>query len=123
MVPNPQLRNWQAQAQMSGGASSVTIKAADSASDYIYVTKIRMNVMGHANAKVTFFEDTNSSAYQIAQFDDLTVAAGTPGIEGTVTWDFGTRGAKLTLGKNFVVRSQASGTSGFVTAEGYQSTI
>lgn len=117
---NPQLRNWQAQAQASGGASSVTIKSADDSSSYIYVTKIRFSVMGHANAKVTFFEDSNSSAYQIAQFDDLTVAAGTPGTNGTVAWDFGTRGVRLTLGKNFVVRSQASGTSGLVYAEGYQ---
>lgn len=123
MSANPTLRRWQAQAQMSGGASSVTIKAADDTSSYIYVTEIRMGVMGHANGKVTFFEDTNSSAYQIAQFDDLTVAAGSPGTNGTVTWNFGTRGAKLTLGKNFVVRSQASGTSGFVTAEGYQSAV
>lgn len=117
----PYLRQWQAQAQLSGGASSVTIKAVDAATDYIYVTKIRLSVMGHANAKVTFFEDSASSAYQIAQFDDLTVATGTPGTNGTVEWNFGIRGAKLTLGKNFVVRSQASGTSGLAYAEGYQS--
>lgn len=117
----PYLRQWQAQAQASGGASSVTIKTVDAAADYIYVTKIRFSVMGHANAKITFFEDSASSAYQIAQFDDLTVAAGTPGTNGTVLWDFGVRGVKLTQGKNFVVRSQASGTSGLVAAEGYQS--
>lgn len=120
---NPTLRRWASSVQASGGASSVVIKAADDSSSYIYVTYISFNIMGHANAKVTFFEDTNSSAYQIAQFDDLTVAASTPGINGSVEFKFGRRGAKLTLGKNFVVRSQASGTSGLVYAEGYQSAV
>jgi hypothetical protein len=117
------LRRWANTVQMSGGASSVVIKTADDVLSYIYVTKIYLNIMGHANAKVTFFEDSAVSAYQIAQFDDLTVASGTPGINGTVVFDFGRRGARLGIGKNFVVRSQASGTSGTVTAEGYQRSV
>jgi hypothetical protein len=122
-MATPTLRRWSAQAQASGGASAVLIKAADDALSYIYVTEIRFNIMGHANAKTTFFEDSAVSSYQIAQFDDLTVATGTPGTNGTVIFTFGKRGVKLGIGKNFQVRSQASGTSGNVTADGYQSAV
>lgn len=117
---DPTLRRWEAQVALPSAAAA-TIKAADDATSYIYVTKIRLSILVHANAKATIFRDS-TPATSIAQFNDLTLASGTPGGNGTVYWDFGKRGAKLSIGKNFeVLGDSATTTTGYVTAEGYQS--
>ncbi len=116
------LRRWAAQALLPASAVAVTIKAPDAATDYIYVTKIVLSIWVHANAKAVVFRDSTPLTY--AQFNDLTAASGTPGINGTVEWNFGRKGIKLAVGKTFEVFGDSATTpTGLVYAEGYQSAV
>lgn len=122
MVQNSQLRNFQAQVALTGAASAATVKAVDSATDYIYVTKFKLFITVAANGKTTSMTDSSGSPVVFAVFTDLTVASGVLQ-SGAVTWEFGTRGIKLTQGKNLTVTSQAAGSAGWAYAEGYQSAL
>jgi len=118
----PYLRQWQAQVALTAAATAATVKAADSATDYIYVTKFKLFITVVANGKKTTMTDSAATPIVYAAFTDLTVATGIKQ-DGFVTWDFGTRGIKLTLGKNLTVTGEASGSAGWAVAEGYQSTV
>jgi len=120
MNPNPQLRNFAAQVALTAAASAATVKAVDSATDYIYVTLFKLFITVAANGKKTTMTDSAASPIVFAIFTDLTVASGIKQ-DGQVEWTFGKRGMKLTLGKNLTVTSEASGSAGWAYAEGYQS--
>lgn len=122
MVPNAQLRNFQAQVALTAAATAATVKAVDSATDYIYVTKFKLFITVVANGKKTTMTDSSGSPIVFAAYTDLTVASGL-NQSGAVTWDFGVRGIKLTQGKNLTVTGEASGSAGWAYAEGYQSAL
>lgn len=122
MVPNAQLRNFAAQVALTAAATAAVLKAPDSTADYIYVTKFKLFITTVANGKKTTMTDSAASPITYAAYTDLTVASGI-NQSGQVTWDFGTRGMKLTLGKSLTVTGEASGSAGWAYAEGYQSAI
>jgi hypothetical protein len=119
MMANPQLRNFAAQVALTAAASAATVKAVDSATDYIYVTRFVITITVVANGKKTTMTDSAASPIVFATYTDLTVASGLSQT-GYVSYDFGKRGLKLTLGKNLTVTSEASGSAGWAYAEGYQ---
>jgi hypothetical protein len=121
-MSTPNLRRWAAQQTCDGTNAAFTIKAADSATDYVYVTKVALAVLTHANAKLTSFIDSTPTSY--FGFSDLTVAAGAHQ-GGTINWDFGRRGIRLAIGKSFQIHGDAAGSGSVVicTAEGYQATV
>ncbi len=119
MDPNPQLRNFAVSAIVAA-AATVTLKATDAATDFIYVTGLVLNIYTHANAKNMTFQDSTPASF--ASYNDLTVAAG--GNQGQpIVYDFGKRGYKLAVGKSLQVVSDAAGPAGTVVAYGYQSGI
>lgn len=118
MNANPYLRNFVAQGLLAA-AATLDVKAADSATDYIYVQKIIFSPTTHANGKkVTFIDSTPSTEF--AAYHNVTVAAGANQSQ-PIVYDFGTRGYKLAIGKKLQAVSEAAGPAGSVVAYGYQS--
>ena len=119
MVQNSQLRNFAVSAAFAA-AATVALKTTDASTDYIYVTGIVLTITTHANGKNVTFEDNAGTPVAFAQYNDLTVAAGAN--QGQpIVYDFGTRGFKLTQGKQLQVVSDSAGPAGAVVAYGYQS--
>lgn len=117
MDANPQLRNFAVSAIVAA-AATVTLKATDAATDFIYVTGLILSIYTHVNAQTITFQDSTPATF--AQYQDLTVAAG--GNQGYPTvYDFGKRGYKLAIGKSLQVVSSGGGPAGTVVAYGYQS--
>lgn len=115
------LRRWAAQVTSTGTAAATDIKSPDAATDYLYLTKLFVQIITHANAKTSTIQDSAASPVVIAVINDLTVASGTNKGEQFV-FDFGRRGWRLTLGKKLQILDSASGCVCTVVAEGYQST-
>lgn len=111
------LKRFSAQAVSTGAATDATLVAAVTGVT-IYVTKLFVNVITHANAKKTTIQDTNSSPVVVAVINDLTVASGTQG-NNQFVFDFGRRGFKLTADKGLRVTDEAAGCVCNVVAEGY----
>ena len=82
----------------------------------VYVHKIVLSILAHANNKDFFAQDTAGTPVVIARHTDKTAAAG---VLSVITWDFGPHGVALTAGKGLDVVSEASGIDGLVHCEGY----
>lgn len=95
----------------------VDLELPNSSSSTIYVTKITLSIVTHANGKLVAIQDDNSSPVVIAKHLDATAAAGVPSV---VTWDFGKWGIPITIGKKLQCVSEAAGVAGWVYAEGYE---
>lgn len=116
---NPTLRRWASSGTVAAGATA-TVKAPDSSSDYVYLTKFSIFVTTHANAKNLTIQDNNGSPVAAGTYNDLTVAAGAN--QGTpIVFDYGYRGFKFTLGKTVNLVSDSAGPVAAFSAEGYQS--
>jgi hypothetical protein len=116
---NPTLRRWASSGTVAAGATTA-VKAPDSTSDYVYITKMRIFVTTHANAKNLTVQDSAGTPVPICTYNDLTVAAGAN--QGSpIVYDFGYRGFKATLGKTINIVSDSAGPVAAFTAEGYQS--
>ena len=98
-------------------ATVVSLRAVKSTANTLYVTKITLSIVTHANAKFVAIQDNNGSPKVIAKHGDLTGAAGVPSV---VHWDFGAEGIPLTLGKDLTCVSEAAGVTGYVYAEGIE---
>jgi hypothetical protein len=113
---SPTLRRWASNIAGTAAATTATVKAVDGATSYIYVTLIKLSIITHTNAKRTIFQDSTPTVF--AAYEDLTTTASSA--QGTITWDFGKRGIKLAIGKDFQVLGEAAGSPCHVYAEGYQ---
>lgn len=112
--PQGQYRRWGLHVPLNVG-NAVTVKVPLNATSTIYVRKITLSITTHA--AVTFLaRDTNGTPFVIAAHTDASAAAGVPSV---VTWDFGTDGVALNLGKTFEVIAGAA-IAGVVYAEGYE---
>jgi hypothetical protein len=98
------------------GASRTTHLVAGRTNFQIYVQKITIAVITHANAKAILFQDTTGTPIKLFQFNDLTFAAGVPDV---VTVDFGPHGTALALGQGLDVVEPGSGTVATIHVEGY----
>lgn len=108
---------------LDGSAVSATAAiSVKSANHRIYVQRITLSITTHANAKVFRIEDSASTPVIIAARTDLTAAAGVPDV---ITWDFGTEGFPVTLGKdiNYVANTGGSGFVGVFHVEGYEKLV
>lgn len=105
---------FQAQGTLND-ATLVALKAAVTGKT-IYVQKITLSIVTHANAKFVAVQDDTGTPIVLAKHNDLTAAAGVPSV---VTWDFGKRGLACGSAKALNCVSEASGVAGKVYAEGY----
>lgn len=118
-VQNPQLRNFAVSGNLAA-AATLTLKATDAATDFIYVTGVVIAVYTHATGKNISLQDSTPTVF--ASYNDLTVAAGAN--QGQpIVYDFGTRGYKLAVGKSLQAVSDAAGPAAGVVAYGYQSAL
>ena len=83
----------------------------------VYVQKITVAILTHADGKTITVQDTAGTPVPIAVVNDHTAAAGVPDV---VTFDFGPHGTALTLDKGLDVVNAASGPAARVHVEGYQ---
>jgi hypothetical protein len=95
----------------SGGTVTVVPK---SAKHTLYIQKITVNILTHANAKTIIGGD---GTITISTINDLTAAAGVP---DQVIHDFGPKGRALTVGATFTLTSAASGPVADVHIECYE---
>lgn len=109
-------RKWYGSATLNAD-TPVEIHAGHAADSTIYVTKVTLTIITHANAKFVAVQDDNGTPKVIAKHNDLTAAAGVPSV---VTWDFGEQGIPLTNGKDLDCVSESSGVAGIVYAEGWE---
>lgn len=105
---------WDATVSLND-ATPVVVKTLSIATSTIFVTRLVLSIVTHANSKTFTARDSTPASF--AAHTDLTAAAGVP---STVEWDFGKNGIKLATGKNFEVLSEAAGIVGKVFAEGYE---
>lgn len=108
-------------------ATVAALKVPHSSTSVIFVTKITLSILTHANGKFAQVQDTTGTPVVIAKHIDATAAAGVPSV---VTWDFGSQGTdgdpkggvQIATGKTLNAVSEASGPAGLVYAEGYEIT-
>lgn len=100
---------------LAAGAT-ITV-SAKSVNHRLYVQKVQVAIVTHANAKKVTLVDTAGSPVTIGVVNDLTAAAGVPDV---VVFDFGPKGRAVTLGKNFTVVSDASGPVADIHIEAYE---
>lgn len=121
-VAYPTLRRWASSGNVAAGATAA-VKAPDSSTlDYVYLTRIAINIVVHANAKNLTVQDSAGTPVLAALVSDLTVASGTN--QGAqFVFDFGRRGWKATIGKTINLVSDSAGPAAVFVAEGFQSTV
>ena len=82
----------------------------------VYVQKITVFYVTHANAKTISFQDTTGTPIVLGTLNDLTAAAGVP---DAVELSFGPHGIALAIDKGFDVVGSVSGPVANVHVEGY----
>lgn len=98
----------------AGGTITITPKTAN---HRLYIQKVNVAIVTHANAKKVTLADSNGTPVTIGVVNDFTAAAGVPDV---VPFDFGPKGRALTIGKNFTVVSDASGPVADIHIECYE---
>ncbi len=97
-----------------GSAATGTV-SVKSAKHRLYIQKVEVAIVTHANAKKVTLID--GSGVTIGIVNDLTAAAGVPDV---VLFDFGPQGRALTLGATFTVVSESAGPVADVHIEAYE---
>jgi hypothetical protein len=100
---------------LTGSSGTVHIKAGR-VNFQIFVQKITVAFVTHADGKTITFQDTAGTPVVIGVINDKTAAAGVPDV---VTFDFGPHGTALTVDKGFDVVVASSGSAARVHVEGY----
>jgi hypothetical protein len=120
-VTNPTLRRWSSHGNVAAGATTA-IKVPDASNDYVYLTRLSVQITVHANAKNLTVQDSAGTPVLIALISDLTVASGTNRGEPFL-YDFGKRGYRATKGKTINIVSDSAGPAASFVAEGFLSTV
>lgn len=103
---------------LDGSTTSYTVETSRSANHTLFVQKIVLSIVTHANAKNVTVEDSANTPVKIFNHEDVTAAAG---IQDVFSADFGPHGVALTAGKNLVVAADGTGgVVGVVHIEGYE---
>lgn len=108
-------RFWHAAAALNNG-TALDLRAPNSATSTVYVTKLTLSITTHAAGKLFQLQDSTGTPVVFAKHLDAAAAAG---VLSVVTWDFGQQGIPMSLGKKAQAVSEASGIAGWVYAEGY----
>lgn len=97
-------------------AGTLTV-SAKTANHQLFIQKVQVAIVTHANAKKITLADSNGTPITIGVLNDLTAAAGVPDV---VVFDFGPKGRALTVGKNFTVVSDTAGPVADIHIEAYE---
>lgn len=95
----------------SGGTVTVAPKSSN---HQLFIQRITVNIITHANAKTIIGGD---GTLTISTINDLTAAAGVP---DQVVHDFGPKGRALTVGATFTLTSASAGPVADVHIECYE---
>ena len=93
--------------------TTVTLKAAKSATHTIHVQRIIVWIKTDAAQSITFGDNNGTSVV-------VSKVPASPGADTRWDFDFGPRGKALTVGKNFVATFSAAGLAGHMEWYGYQ---
>lgn len=99
------------------GTSRTTHAVVGRVNYKVFVQKITIAVITHANSKAIVFQDTTGTPVLLWKFNDLTGAAGVP---DAVTVDFGPHGYGLAIDKGLDILEPGSGSVATIHVEGYQ---
>ena len=97
----------------TASTDDTTLVTVRNTSHIIYIQRIIAFITTDAAVSWSF-EDSNSSAKQIAEIP------ASPGDSTRWDFDFGDEGVPLTLGKNFVLNVSAAGLAGHIEWQGYE---
>jgi hypothetical protein len=122
MPVNPTLRRWASHGNVAAGATTAIKVPEDTTNDYVYLTRLSVQITVHANAKNLTVQDSAGTPVLIALISDLTVASGTNRGEPFL-YDFGKRGYRATKGKTINIVSDSAGPAASFVAEGFLSTV
>lgn len=121
-LANPTLRRWASSGNVAAGATTAVKVPEDTTNDYVYLTRITVQIVVHANAKNITVQDSAGTPVLIALISDLTVATGLSQGQPFV-YDFGKRGYRATKGKTVNIVSDSAGPAASFAAEGYLSLV